>query len=148
MLTDWFEGSLFASFFISCFFLCFSLCLLTGAYIGDSEEDGWRLWHQGLHRQSGPWPLPRHGPWECGSLCRSCPHPLQPDAQTQVTKHHLPSPDWRSNHHNFMEPSNRNVLCIASCASLKMTLMLFLCTVFNCSSRRFSFLSTVNLLAE
>lgn len=43
----------------------------SGAHFRHCEEDGGGFWHQGLHRQLGSWPLPRHGPGECGRLRRS-----------------------------------------------------------------------------
>lgn len=44
---------------------------MPGADLRNREEDAGGFRHEGLHRQPGPRPLPRHGPGERGRLRRS-----------------------------------------------------------------------------
>lgn len=60
------------------------LCPLPGAHFPYCEEDAGGFRHEGLHRQPGPRPLPRHGPGERGRLRGSRAPTFQRDAEAAV----------------------------------------------------------------
>lgn len=57
---------------------------LSGAHFRHREEDVGGFRHEGLHRQPGPRPLPRHGPGERWRLRRGRAPTLKEHEQTSV----------------------------------------------------------------
>lgn len=56
----------------------------SGTHFRHCEDDGGRFWHEGIHRQPGSWPLPRHGPRERRRLCGGRAPTLEKRKQTSV----------------------------------------------------------------